>query len=149
VFIVNALIAAAFIGLCAIFTPATPVTIMLGILLLGGFFRSLQFTALNSLAFAEITAPQMSAATSLSSMMQQLTNGMGVALAAIALQAAAMWRAGTGTLATPDFHAALLLLALLSAMSVFSFRQLAPTAGADVTGHRPRAAPTAEESVAD
>ncbi len=84
--------------------------VMFGLLLVGGYFRSLQFTALNSLAFAEITSPQMSAATSLSSMMQQLTNGLGVAFAAIALHVAHVWRgaSASGALATPDFHAALI-----------------------------------------
>lgn len=150
VFVFNALIAGGFIALCAIFTPSTPFVIMFGILFLGGFFRSLQFTALNSLAFAEITSPQMSAATSFSSMMQQLTNGMGVACAAIALHVAHLWRGGgTGTLVTPDFHIALLAMALFSATSILFFRQLSPTAGSDVTGHRTHSAQTLEESAAD
>jgi EmrB/QacA subfamily drug resistance transporter len=150
VFMVNAAIAAAFIGICAVFTPATPALVMFGLLLVGGYFRSLQFTALNSLAFAEIEAPQMSAATSLSSMMQQLTNGLGVASAAIALHVAHVWRgAGAGSLATPDFHVALIAVMLFSLSSILFFRRLAPTAGADVTGHRPRNAPTLEESAAD
>ena len=150
VFMVNAAIAAAFIGMCAFFTPSTPVLVMFGLLLVGGYFRSLQFTALNSLAFAEVTPPQMSAATSLSSMMQQLTNGMGVACAAIALHVAHVWHgAGVGPLTTPDFHAALIAVTLFSLSSILFFRKLTPTAGADVTGHRPRTAATIEESAAD
>jgi MFS family permease len=142
VFIVNALIAGAFIGLCALFTPSTPAIVMFTVLLIGGFFRSLQFTALNSLAYAEIPQEQMSAATSLSSMMQQLTNGMGVAFAAIVLHAAHVWRDGAGdsALVPSDFHVTLLVVTLLSAASILFFRQLAPSAGADVTGHRPGAA---------
>lgn len=151
VFIVNALIAAAFIGVCALFTPSTPALVMFGLLLVGGYFRSLQFTALNSLAYAEVQAAQMSAATSLSSMMQQLTNGMGIAFAAITLHAAHVWRdGGDSALATPDFHAALLIVTLLSMSSILFFRQLAPAAGADVTGHRPASARAAlEENAAD
>jgi EmrB/QacA subfamily drug resistance transporter len=150
VFIVNALIAGAFIALCALFTRSTPVAVMFGILLFGGFFRSLQFTALNSLAFADITSPQMSAATSFSSMMQQLTNGMGVASAAIILHLAHLGRGGTsGTLDTPDFHIALVAMAALSATSILFFRQLTPHAGSEVTGHRPRGAATLEESAAE
>ncbi|HZT52684.1 MAG TPA: MFS transporter, partial [Stellaceae bacterium] len=151
VFVVNALIAAAFIGVCALFTPSTPTLVMFALLLIGGYFRSLQFTALNSLAYAEVPAAQMSAATSLSSMMQQLTNGMGIAFAAIALHVAHLWRnGGDSALTTPDFHAALLVVTLLSMSSVLFFRQLAPAAGADVTGHRPAAARAKlEEHAAD
>jgi MFS family permease len=150
VFIVNALIAGAFIALCALFTRSTPVAVMFGILLFGGYFRSLQFTALNSLAFADVTSPQMSAATSFSSMMQQLTNGMGVASAAIILHLAHLGRGGTsGTLDTPDFHIALVAMAALSATSILYFRQLTPHAGSEVTGHRPRGAATLEESAAE
>jgi EmrB/QacA subfamily drug resistance transporter len=151
VFIVNAAISALFIAVCGFFTPSTPALVMVALLLVGGYFRSLQFTALNSLAYAEIQSPQMSAATSLSSMMQQLTNGVGIAFAAIALHEVHTWRGGGDTtLATPDFHITLFLVALVSLASILWFRQLAPAAGADVTGHHPRAAPPAlKENAAD
>ncbi len=151
VFIVNAALSAVFIGICALFMPSTPAWVMIGLLLVGGYFRSLQFTALNSLAYAEIEQPQMSAATSLSSMMMQLTNGVGIALAAIALHEIHTWRGGgDAALATPDFHIALLAVALVSTISIVFFRHLAPAAGADVTGHHPRTArPALEEHAAD
>jgi MFS family permease len=151
VFIVNALIAAGFIGLCALFRPSTPALVMFTVLLIGGFFRSLQFTALNSLAYADVPGSQMSAATSLSSMMQQLTNGMGIAFAAIVLHAAHLWRdGGDSALATPDFQAALLIVTLLAMTSVLFFRRLAPSAGADVTGHRlAKSRASLEEHAAD
>ena len=138
VFIVNAAIAAIFIAMSALFTAATPVLLMFVVLGIGGYFRSLQFTALNSLAFAEITPPKMSAATSFMSMVQQLTNGLGIAFAAIALHFAHVWRGGAGDALLPaDFRVAFVTVALLSLGSIYFFRLLPPAAGSDVTGHRP------------
>jgi EmrB/QacA subfamily drug resistance transporter len=138
VFVVNAALAAIFIGMCGFFTASTPVTVMFGVLAVGGFFRSLQFTALNSLAYVDIPAPKMSAATSFSSMVQQLTNGLGIALAAIVVHVVHVWRGGGAdtALLPPDFQATLLLLASLSLFSIYAFWKMAPSAGADVTGHQ-------------
>ena len=57
VLIVNALISAAFLAACAVFTPATPFAVMIAVLLVGGFFRSLQFTSINTIAYAEVEPP--------------------------------------------------------------------------------------------
>ena len=54
VLVLNALIAGAFVAMPATFTPATPVGLMTGLLLIGGFFRSLQFTSVNALSFADV-----------------------------------------------------------------------------------------------
>jgi EmrB/QacA subfamily drug resistance transporter len=145
-FVFNAIISATFFGSCALFTPGTPALVMMALLLIGGFFRSLQFTALNSLTYADIAAPQMSAATSMSSMVQQMTNGVGIAFAAIALHLFHVWNGGgDGPLSVLDFHEAFIAIALLSLLSVFSFRRLDRNAGADVTGHCPRATAQAVE----
>jgi EmrB/QacA subfamily drug resistance transporter len=142
-FIVNCLISAGFFALCALFTESTPVLLMFAILAIGGFFRSLQFTALNSLAFADIPSEQMSAATSFSSMVQQLTNGMGIAIAAIAVHLTHVVRESAGApLSAADFRIAFVAFAVFSLFSIASFRKLEPAAGDAVTGHRP-AAPSA------
>ena len=88
----NGILSALSVLMCVLFTASAPfVLIFLG-LLIGGFFRSLQYTALNAIAFADVAAPRMSAATSFSSMMQQISNGMGVALAAVTLNQVLVWR---------------------------------------------------------
>jgi MFS family permease len=136
-FVVNAAIASAFIAACALFTASTSVAIMFAILAIGGYFRSLQFTALNSMVYADIPAAQMSAGTSLSSMVQQLTNGLGIALAAIAVHVFHVLRGGSDAPFVPaDFHAALLVVAGLSLASIPFFWRMHPSAGAEVTGHR-------------
>ncbi|HEX5078082.1 MAG TPA: MFS transporter, partial [Geminicoccaceae bacterium] len=78
VLVANALISAAFLAVNALFEPATPHLVIFGVLLVGGFFRSLQFTAINTLSYADIERAQMSRATSFASMMQQLSLSIGV-----------------------------------------------------------------------
>ena len=64
----NALIAAAGVGSYALFTGATPHLVIILVLLVSGCFRSLQFTGLQALSFADATRQNMSQATSISSM---------------------------------------------------------------------------------
>ena len=51
---------------------------ILAVLLIGGFFRSLQFTSINTLGYADIDQQRMSRATSFASMGQQLSLSAGV-----------------------------------------------------------------------
>ena len=61
---------------------------MIAVLLIGGFFRSLQFTATNTIAYADVDARRMSRATSLVSVAQQLSIAAGVAVGALAVELA-------------------------------------------------------------
>lgn len=133
----NGLISAGGVLICAFFGLGTPFELIFLGLLVGGFFRSLQYTALNSIAFADVAAPRMSAATSFSSMMQQISNGMGVALAAVVLNLVLVWR-GDSRVNIPvgDIQITIVLMALLTAASCFYFARLAPDAAAEVSGHR-------------
>jgi hypothetical protein len=54
VLVYNSIISGAFLAACASFVPGMPFPAMVAILLTGGFFRSLQFTSVNTLAYAEI-----------------------------------------------------------------------------------------------
>jgi EmrB/QacA subfamily drug resistance transporter len=51
---VNALIGSAFLAASGLFTPTTPHWVMLMVLLVGGCFRSLQFTGINALSYADV-----------------------------------------------------------------------------------------------
>jgi len=139
VLLVNGAVSALFMMVCGLFTPATPAVSIFMLLLAGGFFRSLEFTSLNTLAFADVAKPKMSAATSLSSMVQQVSLGTGVALGAILLHLCLGWRhAPHGPLVTSDFQIAFLVIGLISLGAVALFLRLAPDAGWEVSGHRPR-----------
>ncbi len=91
---VNAVVGAAFLAASGLFTPSTPHWIMLSVLLVGGCFRSLQFTGINALSYADVSNRDMSGATSLSSVAQQLSLSMGVTIGAFALEAANLVQAG-------------------------------------------------------
>src|SRR6201985_2588968 len=83
---VNAVISAAFLAACALFTVTTPLLLIMIILVVGGFFRSLQFTAINTVAYAEVEQAQMSRATTLVSVNQQLAVSAGVAVGAFCVE---------------------------------------------------------------
>jgi EmrB/QacA subfamily drug resistance transporter len=138
----NALIAAALIAACATFTQATPVWVMIAILLIGGFFRSLQFTSVNVIAYADVELARMSRATSLTSMGQQLSQSVGVAVGALALEAILGFK-GETHLSAGDFPPAFLLVGLISASSMLLFARMPADAGAEMA-NRP-AAPSEDD----
>ena len=84
--VVNGLISGVFLAACALFTPSTPHWLLLLALLAGGFFRSLEFTALNAISYADIDPPRMSRATSFASVSQQMSGAVGIAVAAICVE---------------------------------------------------------------
>jgi hypothetical protein len=79
---VNGIAASAIIVTYGLFTGTTPHAIITAVLLLSGCLRSLQFTALNALTLADIALPDMSQATSISSMAQRLAQSIGIAVGA-------------------------------------------------------------------
>ncbi len=107
---------------------------MIPVLLLGGCLRSLQFTALAAISFAEITQQTMSQASSMQSMTQRLAQSMGVALGAYALQISSNLQ-GHASIVAADFWPAFLVVALIASVSLFFNLALAPDAGAEISGH--------------
>jgi EmrB/QacA subfamily drug resistance transporter len=137
VLIVNALISGLFLASYGLFTEMTPQWLILAALLVGGFFRSLEFTALNAIAFADIDQPKMSRATSFSSVAQQMSQTTGVAAGAAAIEAIQFFY-GDEVLKARDFGAAFYVVALISVCSIAIFARLAANAGAEVSGRRTR-----------
>jgi Na+/melibiose symporter-like transporter len=142
VLIWNGLIASAMIAAPAVFTAATPVWIMIALLFVGGFFRSLEFTGLNVIAFADVEPARTSRATSFISTGQQLSQSVGVAVGALALETVMNVR-GDVHLTAQDFPPAFLLVGLLSASSVLLFARMPADAGAELSGKQP--APPAQD----
>ena len=135
VLLINAVLSSLMLAACALFSAATPHLLIIAVLLIGGFFRSLQFTSLNTLGYADIEQAQMSQATSFVAVVQQLSLAAGVAVAAMLLEASRSLDARSQLLAA-DFSRALLVVSLISLASVLLYRRLAPDAGAEVSGHR-------------
>jgi hypothetical protein len=97
VLIVNTLVTTAALMLWGLLQADTPLPAIVAALFVGGFFRSLQFTALNTLIFADLDSQQVSRASSLASMIQQLSEGVGIAICAIIISLVAS--PGSGALA--------------------------------------------------
>jgi EmrB/QacA subfamily drug resistance transporter len=143
VVLVNTAVASGFIAACALFRPDTPYAFIVSVLLVGGFFRALQFTSLNSLAFADLGSSEMSQATSFTSVAQQISITAGVAVAALALEGVRFVR-GDVVLAASDFIPAFLIVAAISATSVVFLLPLPIDAGASLTALPPDEAPPPE-----
>ncbi|TIO08390.1 MAG: MFS transporter, partial [Mesorhizobium sp.] len=143
VLISGSLIAAASIAINGLFTPETPYLLILAALLVGGFIRSMFFTGINALAYAEISTADTSRATPIAAVFQQLSIALGVALAGGILEVSTTIHGGP--LMLNDFHIAFFIVAAVSAAASLSFLRLAPDAGNAVSGHGGLTAPKALE----
>ncbi len=131
---VNAAISAVIVALTAAFRPGWPILAIYGVLLIGGVFRSLQFTAYNTIAYADIPPPRMSQATSLYSTLQQLSLTMGVTLGAAALAVFGVLT-GRSHPGLPDFSAAFLIVAAVMLPAAWLALRLPRSAGEEMSGH--------------
>lgn len=131
----NGLLASASLVVMGFLSSATPWILAALVLFAGGFLRSLQFTALNAMSYSDVGNAQASYATSLYTVMQQLSLSFGVVLAAFVLEAAQWWRA-EDALTPMDFTIAFAVVAAVSVSAVFQFLVLSPGAGASVSGKR-------------
>ena len=142
VLVVNAVLSSLFIAVAALFTETTPHGVILLLLLAGGFFKSLEFTSINSLAYADIDTKAMSRATSFASVAQQLSLSAGVAIGALVLEFERMGRDHAAVNAG-DFPLAFLIVAALAASSALVFMGLPKNAGASLAVRaRPIGQPT-------
>ena len=131
----NSLVSAVFLAANGLFLPSTPEAVLLVVLFVGGFFRSLQFTALNVIGYADMDNASLSKATSFSAVAQQLSLSSGVAIAAAVVEATR--GAGQDAIITArDFPPAFFAVAAITAASALIFLRLPPDAGAALSGHK-------------
>jgi EmrB/QacA subfamily drug resistance transporter len=135
VLLYNALVSSAFLAACAAFVPGISFVVMIAILLSGGFFRSLQFTSINTIAYAEIEPAKMSRATAMIAAAQQLSLSTGVALGALVVELTLRLKHST-TLGATDFPPAFLIVSLISATAILIFYRLPIDAGAELSGRK-------------
>jgi EmrB/QacA subfamily drug resistance transporter len=133
VLLYNSVFSSLFLAACASFVPGMPYAAMVAILLAGGFFRSLQFTSTNTIAYAEIEPSKMSRATTLTAVAQQLSLSTGVAIGARVVELT-LWLKHGAAISAADFPPAFLAVSLLSASAAFIFYRLPPDAGAELSG---------------
>ena len=130
---VNAVIVAVTFMAYALFRPGTPHWLIYVVLLTGGFFRSLQFTSLNGVAFADVDHAQMSRASTLSTMAQQLSQTMGIGLAATFLHMSLVAH-HAHRLTAPIIAPAFIAVGCVALVSVLFFIPLPANAGEGLHG---------------
>ena len=133
VLLVNAFVASAMIAAYGLFRPDTPHLVVLAVLLASGCFRSLQFTGLNAISYAEVDAARLGQASSMAGMMQQLSLSMGVAIGGYLLEAAG-WLWQRPDTDVRNFYVAFAAVALVSASSAWMMWKLPRDAGAEMAG---------------
>lgn len=132
VLLVNGVANVSALAACALLTPATPVWLIAAILFVGGLTRSMQFSALNTIAFADVPQPRMAAANTLFSTAFQVALGLGVALGATGVRLG-HWSAqqlGIADWPAIDYRLAFLLVALVSLLGLIDALRLQRHAGA-------------------
>ncbi|MGA7440118.1 MAG: MFS transporter [Luteibacter sp.] len=125
------------VALCAAFRPDWPLWIIYAVLLFSGFFQSLQFSAYNTVAYADVPSERFSSATSFYTTFQQLMLSLGICVAAAALQVSVVW-GGREHAALPDFSVAFLVVTFISLLAAPVCALLPKNAGAEMSGHRSR-----------
>jgi MFS family permease len=135
IMVINAIVSSVFLAACALFTITTPLLLIMIILVVGGFFRSLQFTAINTLAYADVEPEQMSRATTLLSVNQQLAISAGIAIGAFSVESTMFYHHST-ELTAADFGPGFIVVSVLAAMSAYYFYRMPADAGHQVSGRR-------------
>jgi EmrB/QacA subfamily drug resistance transporter len=130
----NGILSAVVLGMMAAFRPSWPLTALYAVLLIGGFFRSLQFTAYNTLAYADIPRERMSAATSLYSTIQQLSMTLGISAGAAALEISTAWDHHPAPELT-DFSVAFLAIAAVCLLAAPASLLMPRNAGQELSGN--------------
>ena len=137
VMIWNGFTSAIFLAAIASFRPSWPTVVIYAVLLVGGFFQSLQFTAYNTIAYAEIERKQMSSATSFYTTFQQLMLTLGICTAAAALAGSLAITGHSHPLLT-DYSVAFLVVAAVSLAASPTCSRLPRDAGDELSGRNVR-----------
>lgn len=135
----NGVLASLGYAVCALFRPGWPDWVMFVLLVGCGAFMSFQFAAYNTVAYEAVPTRRMSTASSLYTTLQQLMLSVGVCVGALILKVAiSIGHDPRPQLA--DFSAAFIVVTLISLSSTWWHLKFAPDVGAELSGHRTKAA---------
>jgi MFS family permease len=149
VLVVNTVCIGVTIGLFSFVGPSTPTWIVIGIGLLQGFFNSLQFSSMNTLAYADVEQKDTSMASTISSSLQQLSMSFGLAAGSLITA----WFLGNvpqtnHAMVTSALHHAFIALSVLTVCSSAVFWKLRRNDGESISkggrrkGDEQQASPT-------
>ncbi len=128
-------LATLLLALAAAFRPGWPVWTIYALLIAIGFFQSLQFMAYNTIAYADVSRAQMSAATSFYTTFQQMALSLGIATSAAALAVSIRVTGHPGP-ELSDFSVSLLFVSAISMAAPLLATRMDANAGAEMSGHR-------------
>lgn len=134
--IVNTVLIGALIMLFATVGPTTPVWVIVLQATAFGFLSSLQFTSMNTLAYADLADVDASMGATIASTSQQMSMSFGVAVASLAT---VLFIGGDRNPSNPEMivglHRSFLALGGLTVVSTLVFWLLRPNDGASVSQH--------------
>ncbi|WP_246132793.1 MDR family MFS transporter [Devosia ginsengisoli] len=130
--IISTAISALGIVVMGLYTPETPVPLIISILVFTGFWNSTFWTGSSVFVFADIDDKDAGQANVISQVSSQLTMAMGIAVGGGVLEATQVFR-GDGTLLLSDFHAAFFVVGAICAISTVMFMRLPKNAGHELT----------------
>ncbi|MBV9512343.1 MAG: MFS transporter, partial [Caulobacteraceae bacterium] len=119
----------------SLFQADTPHILIIAALLAGGFFRSLQFTAMLALSYAEVPQEKMSGASSMASVAQQLSQSFGIGVAAMLLGALRSAH-HSPVLTAADVSPTFLVIGAMTLLGLFFFVPLPAGIGEEIRGAR-------------
>jgi EmrB/QacA subfamily drug resistance transporter len=132
----------------AFFTATTPWFVIIAVLTMTGFFRTLQFTCMSALTYADLEPGRMSNGTSIASVAQQISMSLGVAVGATALHIATVLSGGASP-GPAAFMPTLLFVGMIPILAIYFFAQLPPNAGEEMSGHRLRSVAEAMDNLGE
>lgn len=135
VLVVNGVLCAMGLGLCALFDAQWGLGAIALAVSIAGFFRSIQFNALAAIAYADLPASKIAAATTLNTMGQQLAVMLGISLATLAVDYSSRLAGRTQPVAW-DFAVAFCFVTLAALAALPFYLRLRHDAGCELSGHR-------------
>ncbi|UAW63589.1 MFS transporter [Mycoavidus sp. HKI] len=135
---INAIIGGICIGMLALFLPTTPHIVMIAMLFVAGFSKCLQYTALDSMSYADMPQSAVSRATTVASVSKQLAVAAGVAFTALVLRSIEVVR-GVFSADITNFQIAFILVAIPAMMNIFIILHIATDAGDEISGYQSHA----------
>lgn len=131
---VNTVMIGVVVCLFATVGPGTPIAVIVLLALAMGFFNSLQYTSMNSMAYADIDTADSSMASTIASSMQQMSMSFGLACGSLIAGAYLGDLPQTDqTAVTTALHRAFLTVGGLTMLSSLSFWSLHPRDGESVS----------------
>ncbi|MET0967043.1 MAG: MFS transporter [Nakamurella sp.] len=129
--------AAALLGM-SLLQESTPIAIMVVVLAVSGVFRSVGFSAYNSVAFSDVPTEKMTHANTLHATLQELGAGLGIAVGALLVRLGDPVSAALGLAETPatPYRVAFVLLAVILLIPLLEDVLMPASAGSAVTGRR-------------